>query len=67
MVIEIELTLWFCCIDTTAILVSDNVFVTVFEVDSFGSLEFVAEVLQVPLYLVIGDTDLGQEVPERPL
>lgn len=67
MVIEIKLTLWFCCIDTTAILTSDNVFVTVFKVDSFGSLEFVAEVLQVPLYLVIGDTDLGQEVPERPL
>jgi len=67
MVIEIKLTLWFCCIDTTAILTSDNVFVTVFEVDSFGSLQFVAEVLQVPFYLVIGDADLGQELPERPL
>lgn len=67
MVIEVILALWQCCIDTTAILVSDNILVSVLEVDPFGSLEFVAEALQIPFYLVVRDTDLGQELRERPL
>jgi hypothetical protein len=67
MVIEVVLALWQCCIDTTAILVSNNILVSVLKVDSCGSLEFVAKALQIPFYLVVRDTDLGQELRERSL
>ena len=64
MVIEIILALGLCRIHAGSVLVSRNILVAIPEADALGTGLLVAKALQIPLYLVIGQTDLEQHFPE---
>ena len=67
LLVEIELSLdWFCAGPGT-MLVTDNVLVSIFKAHLRCALELFPYALQIPFHHVIGQADLSEEFPQRPL